>query len=111
MFDTLDPVQGADFDGDDGEWLDLESGDSIVGTLADVVEEAGEYRQRLYKIRDGSGPVKLVWGKASINRQVDAGGIEVGDTIGIRNTGKTYTNRRGDVGVEYEVRVGKAGGS
>ena len=104
-FDDLKPVDQPDDDGEDVEWLDLAAGDSVVGELREIRENCGEYGSRVYKIQTGIGePVKLVWGKASIDRQVDAAELGPGSLVGIQNTGEEYETDNGYSGVRYEVR-------
>lgn len=104
-FDDLKPVDTPDDDDEEAEWLDLDDGESVVGELREIRENCGEYGSRVYKIQTGIGePVKLLWGKASIDRQVDAADLGPGSVLGILNTGEKYETDNGYSGVRYEVR-------
>jgi len=107
-FAALNPVE-TDYDEDDlgddsDDWLDLEDGESVVGELRKVREDCGEYGSRVYRISLGPGEEKLMWGNASVDRQIDQANVGRGDVIGIKNTGETYETERGE-GTVYEVRT------
>jgi hypothetical protein len=108
-FDSLTPVEEPNRD-DDGEddWVDSseleEPGFTLVGEVVRIDENMGQHNSRLYEIRVDLGHTRLLWGRASINRKVDAAGIGPGDVIGIRNTGDTFETDNG-TGYEYDVRV------
>lgn len=104
---SFDDLETASVDADDADtqWLDLESGDEIIGELVAVNTDCGEYDSRVYELKDEIGaPHKLIWGKASIDAQIDDLAIESGDVIGIRNTGVEFETDNG-AGVEFEVGV------
>jgi hypothetical protein len=104
-FDDLEPVESPDYEEEEVEWVDLEDGESIVGELREVRENCGDNNSRVYKIADEIGePLKLLWGKASIDRQVDQADLGPGDVIGIRNTGDSFETDNGYEGTVYEVR-------
>ena len=102
-FDALKPVETPD-DDEELEWIDLDEGDSLVGEIREIKENCGQYDSRVYKIARGLGDVVLMWGKASIDRQVDSADLGPGVVVGIRNTGDTYQTETGNEGTEYEVR-------
>lgn len=104
-FDDLKPVDVPETDDDDLEWLDLDDGESVVGEIREIKENCGEFNSRVYKISRGLGDVVLMWGKASIDRQIDAADLGAGDVVGIRNTGKSYSTDNGNEGIEFEVRT------
>jgi hypothetical protein len=104
-FDDLEPVSSPDYDEENVEWIDLEEGETIVGELREIRDNCGENNSRVYKIADEIGePLKLLWGKASINRQIDDSDLGPGSVIGIQNTGDTYETDSGYEGTVYEVR-------
>lgn len=103
-FDALAPVDTPDDSDENAEWLDLEEGESVVGEIREIKENCGEYGSRVYKISRAPGDVVLMWGKASIDRQVDAADLGVGDVFGVRNTGEEYETENGYTGIKFEVR-------
>jgi len=104
-FDALEPVEvDDDTDDEDAEWIDLDEGESVVGEIREIKENCGDYDSRVYKIARGLGDVCLLWGKASIDRQIDSGDLGPGSVVGIKNTGETYTTESGNEGTRYEVR-------
>ena len=105
-FDDLEPVQTADFDDDEAEWIDFEEGEIVTGDVVAVKENCGENDSRVYKLKTEVGhPPVLLWGKASINRQFDAADLGPGDYIGIKHTGETFETDSGYEGVVYDVRA------
>lgn len=103
-FDDLAPVETPDDDDEELEWIDLDEGDSIVGEIREIKENCGQYGSRVYKISRGLGDTVLMWGKASMDRQVDAADLGPGDVMGVLNTGEEFTTENGHSGVRYEVR-------
>lgn len=104
-FDDLNPVGSPNDEDEEVEWVDLDDGESIVGELREVRENCGEHDSRVYKLATDIGePLKLLWGKASIDRQMDAADVAPGEVVGIKNTGDTFETENG-TGAEYEVRV------
>lgn len=116
-FDDLDQVVIGDFDDDEPEpeWIDLEDGQSLVGELVGVTENAGIHNNRLYKLRTDDGPA-LLWGATNLDFQFNQAGVEAGDVIGVRRTAERFTttdengepvlNEEGEPrqGVKYELR-------
>lgn len=96
-----------DFDGEDGEWVDLADGESVTGELVRIQEDAGQYDSRVYEIdRGDDGPNALMWGNGSVDAQVDEAGVEPGDLVHIERDG-TYTNKYGEFN-QYNVMFKKA---
>lgn len=80
---------------------------TVVGELLDIAENVGKYDSTAYLLSDENGEKVMVWGNGSINAGFDNAPIETGDTVGIRQTGETYSNEYGEF-AQYEVRFQKA---
>lgn len=104
-FESLAPVETTDDDDEEAEWLELDSTEQVVGEIREIKEDCGEFGSRVYKLSRGPGDVVLMWGKASIDLQVDAADLGAGDVVGIRNLGQKYETEEGNTGDEYEVRT------
>lgn len=99
-----------DYDLQDFDAFDFpDAGESatVVGELLKVIEEIGKYDSTAYLLNDEEGENVMVWGNASINAGFENGDIEVGDSVGIRQTTETYENEYGEF-AQYEVRFQKA---
>lgn len=81
--------------------------ETVVGQLLTVLEEVGKYDSRLYLLETEADGKVMVWGNGGIDSQIDTAreekGLTEGDTLGIRQTGETYTNQYGEF-AEYRVR-------
>lgn len=81
---------------------------TVVGELLQMDEDVGKYDSTVYLIEDEDGEKVLVWGNGSIDAAVsNAEDLSVGDTIGIRQTGDTYTNDYGTF-PQFDVRYQNA---
>lgn len=88
-FDDLEPVDATDSDeysDDDGEWLDLERGESVVGEIRGVTPNCGDYDTTVLELAVGIGEVKPMWSNRQIDRALESKDLEEGDVIGIKHT-------------------------
>lgn len=112
--ETTAPESQYDYDLNDFatvEWPDdVNEAKTVIGELLHVAEGVGQYDSTAYLLEDEDGDRVMVWGNASINAafgRAEDGGLEVGDTVGIRQTGETYENKHGEF-ASFEVRYAKA---
>lgn len=81
---------------------------TVVGELLQMDEDVGKYGSTVYLLETEDGENVLIWGNGSIDAAVqNADNLEVGDTLGIRQTGETYTNDYGTF-PQFDVRYQKA---
>lgn len=110
METTADETSG-NYDYDDFETFSFPDDENetatVVGELLSVDEEIGKYDSTVYLMETPDGEKVMVWGNGSINAAFDPELIEIGDTVGIRQTGETYENDYGTF-AQYEVRFQKA---
>lgn len=104
-FDALEKVDDTTFDDSgDAEWFNFDDrGDTVLGEVRKIVENAGEYDTRVYELSTGVGEAVVFWGSAAIDRQVDRADIGVGDVIGVRYLGKDTTKDGNEV-KQFDVR-------
>lgn len=92
-----------DSDGEDGEWVELDDGESLTGELVRMQEDAGKYDSRVYEIdRHDGNENTLIWGNGSIDSQID-NSVNPGDLVHIERNG-TYENKYGEFD-NYDVMV------
>lgn len=89
-----------EFPDEDGETA------TVVGELLARRTEVGRYDSTVYLL-ESDGEKVMVWGNGSIDAAFENSDAEVGDMLGIRKTGETYTNEYGTF-PSYEVRFSKA---
>ena len=113
-FDEMQSTRGGndnEYDFDDFEaveWPDEGEAKTVVGELLAIRENVGKYDSSVYLLEDEDGENVMVWGNGAIDNAVDnADNLEVGDSIGIRQTGETYDNKYGTFKA-FEVRYQKA---
>lgn len=95
-----------DYDFDNWDTVNLDSGEAVVGELETVIEDVGQYDSTVYLIVEDDEQIML-FGNASIDAGYENGDAEPGDMLGIRHTGETYTNDYGEFD-QYEVKFKKA---
>lgn len=105
LFNRGREVPDSNFDDDEEvEWIDLrEEGEMVEGTILEIQDDAGEYGSRVYKLEspDHDCPV-LFWGKTDIDQKVGRAGLDLGDELGVRNSGET---RETENGTQYVYNV------
>lgn len=116
-FDEMAVVTGDDnqYD-DDGEWLDLEAGESVVGELRAINENCGQHDTTVLELSRGLGDNVTMWSNRQIDRVLEKNEIGVGEVVGIKHTNKTdtFTPSGEDEPVTFdvwEVRCGLDGGA
>lgn len=88
------------------EWPETGEVKTVVGELLTTVEDIGKYNSRAYLLEAEDGEQVMIWGNSSINTQIDTArenGLSEGDTVGVRQTGETYTNKHGEFD-QFSVR-------
>lgn len=105
LFNRGRTVPDSNFDDDEEvEWVDLrEEGEAVEGTILEIQDDAGEYGSRVYKLDspEHDCPV-LFWGKTDLDQKVRRAGLDLGDELGVRNSGETRETENGTQYV-YEV--------
>lgn len=79
------------FPDEEVEWVELsEEGDQVEGEILDITDNAGAHGSRVYKLNspEHENPV-LFWGKTDIDRKVDRADLDLGDSLGVRNSGES----------------------
>ncbi|OYR77658.1 hypothetical protein DJ84_21685 [Halorubrum ezzemoulense] len=115
-FDEMAVVTGDDnnYD-DDGEWLDLEPGESVVGEIRAINENCGQHNTTVLELSRGLGDNVTMWSNRQIDRVLEKNEIGVGEVVGIKHTTETdtFTPSDSDEPVTFdvwEVRCGLDGG-
>ena len=112
-FDNMQKTGGNDneYDFDDFdtvEWPDEGESKTVVGELLAIVEDVGKYDTDVILLSDEDGDDVMVWSNGAIGAALDrAEDLEVGDNVGIRQTGDTYENKYGTF-KSFDVRYQKA---
>ncbi|MFY4815492.1 hypothetical protein ACOJIV_22755 [Haloarcula sp. AONF1] len=91
-FDEMAVVTGDDnqYD-DDGEWLDLEAGESVVGEIRAINENCGKHDTTVLELSRGLGDNVTMWSNRQIDRVLQKNEIGVGEVVGIKHTTETDT--------------------
>jgi len=77
-------------------WNDYQAGDSIEGILVDILENIGEYGNRLYKIRTGDAFMS-VWGSKDLDDKMDKQEVGIGMKIRVTFNGFIRTSNGYDM--------------
>jgi len=108
-FDEMEPVEEPDRSGDDdGEWIELEPGEAIVGELRKR-QETQKYDNDVLEIARGIGDVVVMFSNGQIDRQLDnladKHGSAEGLLLGFKMTEeeRTFTPPGQDEEVEFNI--------
>jgi len=77
-------------------WKDYKAGDSVKGILVDILENMGEYGNRLYKIRSDDAFV-AVWGSKDLDNKMDKLKVSVGMNLQVTFNGLIRTDNGYDM--------------
>ena len=78
-------------------WKDYETGESITGVLTDIMEDMGEYSNRLYKIKGDDDEFIAVWGSVDLDEKIDKQEIGIGMKIRVTYNGLIHTSNGFDM--------------
>ena len=108
-FDEMEPVENPDTSGDDdGEWIELDAGESVVGELRKR-QETEKYDNDVLEIARGLGDVVVMFSNGQIDRQLDSladkHGSAEGLVLGFKMTEeeRTFTPSGQDEEVEFNI--------
>jgi len=77
-------------------WKDYKAGDSVTGILVDILENMGEYGNRIYKIRTDDAFV-AVWGSKDLDKKIDKLEVSAGMNLQITFNGLIRTDNGYDM--------------
>ncbi|MBR0471506.1 MAG: hypothetical protein IJI98_02260 [Methanosphaera sp.] len=77
-------------------WKDYKAGDSVTGIVVDILENMGEYGNRIYKIRTDDAFV-AVWGSKDLDKKMDKLKVSAGMNIEITFNGLIRTDNGFDM--------------
>ena len=77
-------------------WKDYRAGDNVTGILVDVLENMGEYGNRIYKIRTDDAFV-AVWGSKDLDKKMDKLEVSAGMKLQITFNGLIRTDNGYDM--------------
>ena len=77
-------------------WKDYSAGDSIEGIIVDILENMGQYGNRLYKIRSDDKFI-AVWGSNDLDKKMDKLDVSVGMNIRVTFNGLIRTDNGYDM--------------
>jgi len=104
-FDDLETVDTSDESDDyDTDWLDLESGESVVGEIRAIKPNCGQYDTTVIELARGLGDIVAMWSNGQIDRALESNELGEGDVVGIKHTEETRTFTTDD-GDEREFDV------
>lgn len=100
----FETVEANSTDDSDAEWIDLEHGEHVMGEVAAIREDCGEYDNRVYEIIPEPGERVCFWGAAHLDNLVDEADVTSGDVVFVENTGEQYETDygRGDI---YDLKI------
>ena len=77
-------------------WKDYKAGDKVEGIVVDILENMGEYGNRIYKIRTDNAFV-AVWGSKDLDKKMDKLKVSAGMNIEITINGLIRTDNGFDM--------------
>ncbi|WP_288975252.1 hypothetical protein [Methanosphaera stadtmanae] len=77
-------------------WKDYKAGDKVEGIVVDILENMGEYGNRIYKIRTDNAFV-AVWGSKDLDKKMDKLKVSAGMNIEITFNGLIRTDNGFDM--------------
>ena len=77
-------------------WKHYKAGDSVAGIVVDILENMGEYGNRIYKIRTDDAFV-AVWGSKDLDQKMDKLKVSAGMNIEITFNGLVRTDNGYDM--------------